>query len=65
MDKAHTVDSTQPAPTQAEIDIQFSNWLEKMQAHCSSHHTAGIFETPAPLPNTVDPEELRNEVEQR
>ncbi len=64
MDQAHTVDSTQPAPNQREVEIQFSKWFEKMQAHCSSHHTAGTFETPASPPGAGDLEQLQGEVGQ-
>ena len=64
MDQAHTVDSTQPASNQTEIDLQFSKWFEKMQAHCSSHHTAGTFETPASRPETDDLGQLQHEGDQ-
>ena len=64
MDQAHTVDSTQQAPTQRELEIQFSKWFEKMQAHCSSHHIAGTLETPASQPEAGDLEQLQAEGDQ-
>ena len=34
------------APTATADEIQTTKRFEKMQAHCSSHHTAGTHETP-------------------
>ena len=65
MDQAQTIDSTQQAPTQTDIDLQFSKWFEKMQAHCSSHHTAGTFEAPASLPEAGVLWQLKTEGDQR
>ena len=39
--------SAQPATsTPTSDEIQATKRFEKMQAHCSSHHTAGTHETP-------------------
>ena len=39
--------SVKPATSAPAADeIQTSKRFEKMQAHCSSHHTAGTHETP-------------------
>ncbi len=64
MEQAHTDDGTQPAANQREVEIQFSKWFEQMQAHCSSHHTAGTSDTLAPLPETGDLEQLQAEDDQ-
>ena len=39
-------DAERPAPTATTDEHQATKRFEKMQAHCSSHHTAGTHETP-------------------
>ena len=50
MTQAHMLAAPRPAKqvtsTQTADEIQDAKRFEKMQAHCSSHHTAGTHETP-------------------
>ena len=39
-------DATRAASTSTADGLQVAKRFEKMQAHCSSHHTAGTHETP-------------------
>ena len=58
--------SAQPAPsTPTSDEIQETKRFEKMQAHCSSHHTAGTHETPASTPKAGILWELETEGGQR
>ena len=65
MEQAQTGEAAQQAPTQRDIEIQFSKWFEKMQAHCSSHPTAGTLETPVSLPEAGVLWQLKTEGAQR
>ncbi len=51
--------------TLATDEIQEAKRFEKMQAHCSSHHTAGTHETPASTPKAGVLWELETEGGQR
>ena len=46
-------------------EIQEAKRFEKMQAHCSSHHTAGTHETPVSTPKAGVLWELETEGGQR
>jgi len=43
-----TMPSFEPTPTMTEAETQEAKHIEKLQAHGSSHHTAGTDEMPAP-----------------
>lgn len=45
---AGSTPNTRPSPGMTESEIQEAKRLEKMQAVCSSHHTAGTAELPRP-----------------
>ncbi len=47
-----TIPTFQPAPTMTEAETQEAKRLEKLQAHGSSHHTAGTHELSAPVAPT-------------
>lgn len=54
--------SVTPATSTSTADeIQETKRFEKMQAHCSSHHTAGTHETPASTPKAGILRELETE----
>ena len=65
MKQAPTVNSTQQASNSRNFDIQVSKRFEKMQAHSSSHRTAGTHEAPTSLPAAGILWQLRNEGGQR
>ncbi len=54
MTQAQTLAAPRPVnratSTPTADEIQQAKRFEKMQAHCSSHHTAGTHETPASMP---------------
>ena len=51
MTQAQTLAAQRPVQrarsTPKAVEVQEAKRFEKMQAHCSSHHTAGTHETPA------------------
>ena len=62
-------DRPTPRPVQRATptvdETQEAKRFEKMQAHCSSHHTAGTHETPASTPKAGILWELETEGGQR
>ena len=64
MTQAHTLAARPAKPaasTPTADEIQDAKRFEKMQAHCSSHHTAGTHETPASAPKAGILRELETE----
>ena len=65
MTQAQTLAASRPVnratSTPSADEIQEAKRFEKMQAHCSSHRTAGTHETPASTPKAGILRELETE----